>query len=140
MNRHPDVADILLGVSDFLTRQIAPVIDDTGRRFRLRIAVHLLALAVRQIRDGNALALDELQRLLRLNGRLDTGSAYQPEDGVSLETQVDELNRALAASIRDNQTIVDSKVVEAHLKQTLINELSIAQPMFDTGLDIGDDT
>ena len=140
MNRHPSVVDILTGVSDFLTRQIVPTIDDAGRRFRLRIAVHLIALAVRNIRHGDAHMLAELDGLLQLDSVRIFGSEGQGNHDLSLEERIDELNRLLAELIRDDQNILQDKAVKAHLKHTLLNELSIAQPNFDTDMNIGDDT
>ncbi len=110
----PDAAELIEAVSEFLTTDVAPILE--GRTaFQLRIALNLLATVQRTLSDGAAMDAEEQSRicdLLRTDGNLE------------------ELNARLADMIKAGE--LDGRSVEVldHLRQTVKDKLRLANPRY----------
>jgi hypothetical protein len=106
--------DLLAIVREFLETDI---LRDVGlndeKRFNLRVAVNLLAVAERELRFGSAANAAEEARL----------SEFVGEQG-SLE----EKNRRLARAIREGAVAGDSLRLLDHLRRTTVDALRINNP------------
>jgi len=122
MTDRPTAAELLEAVRELLEHDLLG--DDSsdaldGRtRFHLRVAANALAIVERELTDGPHLAAEEQERLRTLLG----------QDG-----SLDDLNRMLAAGIRD-RSLDDRRVaVIEHIRETLRAKLTISRPGYADG-------
>ena len=123
MQSRPTAAELLDAVRELLSAEILPTIQDDGLRFRVLIAANVLAIVGRELTIGEPLRQAEFDRLAKL----------LPEvlrNGVDITT----LNSQLVAAIRslpaEEATIAPGGDIWAHVKQTLIDQLIVANPKF----------
>jgi len=111
--------DLLAIVREFLESDILrdPQVNDE-KRFNLRVAVNLLAVAERELRFGSAAGAAEESRL----------SGFVGDEG-SLE----EKNRRLARAIRDGAVSGDDPRLLDHLRRTTVDALRINNPKWLDG-------
>jgi len=111
--------DLLAIVRDFLESDILrdPELNDE-KRFNLRVAVNLLAVAERELRFGSAANAAEEARL----------SGFVGDEG-----SLDEKNRRLARAIREGTTAGDSSRLPDHLRRTTVDALRINNPKWLDG-------
>ena len=111
--------DLLAIVRDFVESDILrdPELNDE-KRFNLRVAVNLLAVAERELRFGSAANAAEEARL----------SGFVGDEG-SLE----EKNRRLARAIREGAMAGDSSRLLDHLRRTTADALRINNPKWLDG-------
>lgn len=136
----PDKATILDALGRFLDANVRPRILDSALAFRIRIAVHLAELVAREIRAEDEIDARELSRLEHLmSGDLEPGTTdpEQAERRAQRRQKILTLKRTWAQKVRneplDTQTL---KEMHAEMRRVLIDKLSIAQPRFDTSLEI----
>ncbi len=130
MQNRPTAAELLDAVRELLTGEIMPIIRDDGLRFKVLIAANVLSIVGRELDAGDEALNKEISRLSGLLPR-----AYiAPEDPVR-ET-IANLNYGLVKAIRKAPD--DSPLLEVggdaweHVKQTLEDQLAVANPKFDT--------
>jgi VIT1/CCC1 family predicted Fe2+/Mn2+ transporter len=110
----PRLLELVDAVREFLERQALPKLE--GRTaFHARVAVNALAIIERQLRLGPDAERAELERLRALLG----------QDG-----NLDELNRALCARIRDGVVGMATPGLRAHLRETTLAKLAVDQPKY----------
>src|SRR5258708_40298999 len=106
--------DLLVVIREFLDTDI---VQDAGlsddKRFNVRVAVNLLAMAERERRLGPAAKAAEADRLTALVGA--AGS-------------LDDKNRRLCQAIRDGSVAGDDPQVLDHLHRTIVDALRINNP------------
>lgn len=130
MQNRPSASELLDAVRELLTGEIMPTIRDDGLRFKALIAANVLSIVGRELDAGDELLNEEIGRLSGLLPR-----AYiAPEDPVR-ET-IANLNYALAKAIRkapdDSPLLMVHGDAWEHVKQTLEDQLAVANPTFDT--------
>ena len=115
----PTAAELLSAVHEHLTKHLAPTL--TGQpAFHLRVATNALAIVERTMTEGNALDESELSRLQEILN----------EDGDLLE-----LNESLGKTIRSGNLHDKDDEILAHLRQTSIDKLKLANPRYMTPRD-----
>ncbi len=121
MQDRPDRDELLKGVSDFLEQKVVPELEEP-LRFHTRVAANLLKIIRRELELEPGLSAAELERLVELLGG-------EPGGGEA-SAEVLRLNEELARRIRAGQADEGPwrQEVLAHLKQTLIDKLTIANP------------
>ena len=110
----PTAAELLSAVREHLIENLAPMLDGQPA-FHLRVATNALAIVQRTMTEGDALDQAELIRLQKLLGR----------DG-----DLTDLNRTLAALIRRDKLDCRKEDLLAHLRQTAIDKLRLANPRY----------
>src|SRR3954469_3870645 len=110
----PDGADILDAVSRLLRDTLMPRLPPE-LVFQARVAANALDLVAREIRFGDAVEREALQRLRALLQR----------DG-----SLQELESELSQRIRDGELDLQSEGVAEHLWQTTLAKLKIDQPNY----------
>jgi hypothetical protein len=114
MQDEPTPAELAKAVADFLRDEIAPTI--TGHNgFKLRVAVNMLELVVRQLTLADASDAAEMARLRQLLGI----------DGALVD-----LNRALSEKIAKGEADLSTPGLAAHLWQTTLDKLAVDQPNY----------
>jgi hypothetical protein len=114
MQDEPTPIELTKAVADFLREDIAPVI--TGHNsFKLRVAINMLELVIRQLtlaEESNAAEATSLKQLLGADGSL-----------------ID-LNRALAEKIAKGEVDLATPGLSEHIWQTTMAKLAVDQPNY----------
>jgi len=114
MQDEPTPMELTKAVADFLRNDIAPVISGHNA-FKLRVAINMLDLVVRQStleQGSDAAEYARLQQLLGIDGTL-----------------ID-LNRALADKIAKGEVDLATPGLSGHLWQTTLAKLAVDQPNY----------
>ena len=110
----PTAAELLSAVREHLIENLAPTLKGQPA-FHLRVATNALAIVERTITEGDAMDKEELNRLQALVGN---------------EGDLIDLNRKLVAQIRTGNLDNHRKSLLAHLRQTALDKLRIANPRY----------
>ena len=97
MQDRPTSVELLQAVREFLEGDVASAITDRGLRYRLRIALHVLAIVEREMPGEESRLRAEFEDLQRLLGLPRTAP---PAEGDDLRRRVLEMNRTLCERIR----------------------------------------
>lgn len=114
MQDEPRPDELVKAVADFLRNDIAPQISGHAA-FKLRVAINALDLATRQLAlsgDSDAAELHGLTMLLGVHGTLP------------------DLNRDLAARLKDGSVDLTTPGVKEHLWETTMAKLAVDQPNY----------
>jgi hypothetical protein len=114
MQDEPTPIELTRAVADFLRNDIAPIISGHNA-FKLRVAVNMLDLVVRQLtseQGSDAAEADRLSKLLGVDGSL-----------------ID-LNRTLAEKIAKGEVDLATPGLSEHLWQTTLAKLAVDQPNY----------
>ncbi len=119
MQDQPTAPDLLDTVRQFLLQELVPTIQDSRLRFHTLVAANVLTIVRRELELGAAAQHAELERLHALMPTSDTDDAHA-------------LTRALAQKIRAGEADEGAfhDAVFAHVEQTVIEKLRIANPKF----------
>ena len=115
----PTATELLAAVRQHLVENLAPALEGQPA-FHLRVATNVLAIIERTMTDGEEMDQAELSRLQALLGR----------DGDLLE-----MNRQLSEKIRSGDLDGERAAVLAHLRQTALDKLRLANPRYMTPRD-----
>jgi hypothetical protein len=110
----PNAVELVSAVRAFLLEHAVP--NTQGQlAFHARVAANALGIVERELTQGLAMDTAERERLVTLLGQ---------------DTDLESLNRELAARIRDG--VLDDRKAEVldHLRQTSIDKLAIAKPNY----------
>jgi hypothetical protein len=114
MQDRPTAPEALEALTEFLAGQVQPAVP-VELSFHVRVAVNLLRIVERELRLGPELERAEHERLVMLLGH---------------EGELGELNRELAAGLRDGSIDHRSEGLFAHLRQTAEDKLRVANPRY----------
>lgn len=108
----PTAIELVSCVREHLVDKLTPKLQGQ-EAFHLRVATNALAIVERTLEHGDALDQAELTRLQTLMGG---------------EGNLIDLNRSLAAQIREGKCDFQRDSLLAHLRQTVIDKLRLANP------------
>jgi hypothetical protein len=114
MQDEPTPIELTRSVADFLRNDITPMISGHNS-FKLRVAINMLDLVVRQLTMEQGSDAAEAARLGEL---------------LSAEGSLMELNRALAEKITSGEIDLTTPGLSEHLWQTTLAKLAIDQPNY----------
>src|SRR5690348_4811347 len=114
MQDEPTPIELTRSVADFLRNDITPMISGHNS-FKLRVAINMLDLVVRQLTMGQGSDAAEAARLGELLGA---------------EGSLMELNRALAEKITSGEIDLTTPGLSEHLWQTTLAKLAVDQPNY----------
>ena len=115
-NSQPDAATILKAAGDYLEAELLPTLQGY-HRFHCRVAVNALAMVRRELEQRPQAERAEATRLEQLLGK--------PGDLAAL-------NEQLAAAIRSGAIDSADEKLRAHIRQSLVEALSINNPKWLT--------
>lgn len=110
----PTRDELLEAVAEFLEKRVMPKLDK-HTAFHTRVAVNVLSIVRREMKDGPALDAEELGRLKALLGR---------------EGTLGELNAELCDRIRQGDLDQRHPELMEHLFRTTMGKVSIDQPNY----------
>ncbi len=135
MQQRPSKSALLQAVARFLIGEAYPNIHDKRLSFRVLIAANLANIVAGEIEFEQVLMDAEIARLKELLP--DASERNRPESEEERREMLTELNRELAARIRQNSFGPRERGrVWNHVKETLIQTLGIDNPRFDTSAEI----
>jgi hypothetical protein len=123
----PTYSELLEAVQHFLETDVVPALDGP-KKFHARVAANVLAIVRRELQFEETQQHAEWQRLDAL---LDTSEA-PPAGREALRRRLAERTEALCARIRqgDADTGPWRNAVLAHVRQTVIDKLAVANPKY----------
>lgn len=129
MQDRPTREELLRGITRFLESELVPILKEP-LRFHTRVAANLLKIIERELELEEAHLLLEAQSLRQLMSAPPSGV----KNALALKQEIRDLNRALCLQIRSGGADQDPRRQEvlAHLKETLIRKLEIANPSMTT--------
>lgn len=129
MQDRPSREELLRGIYHFLESELVPVLEEP-LRFHTRVAANLLKIIEREIEREEDHLMMEAQGLRKLL----SCSPSEEKTAPALKQEVRKLNEALGLRIRHGEAdkTLWGKEVLAHLKETLIRKLEIANPQMIT--------
>lgn len=111
----PKVSQLCEALRDFLEQEVTPAVDDSGLKYKLKIAMNVLGIIARESELG-----DQFQRL----ERIELGE-YLGADGGN-----DELNQNLLKHIQSaDLSAIDDKLLAA-LAQITVAKMAIDNPRY----------
>ena len=110
----PTRDELLEAVAEFLEKRVMPKLDK-HTAFHTRVAVNVLSIVRREMKDGPTLDAEELGRLKELLGR---------------EGTLEELNAELCNRIRQGDLDQRHPELMEHLFRTTMRKVSIDQPNY----------
>ncbi|HEU4324438.1 MAG TPA: DUF6285 domain-containing protein [Roseiflexaceae bacterium] len=126
----PNAAELIAAARAHLEGQVIPTLTDARLRFQTLVAAHVLAVVERELALGEEALAAAYTRLAALDG-----APADPPAGPALAVAFEARSRALCARIRagafDEGPQRDALL--AHLRQTAIDELRVANPKFLAG-------
>jgi len=114
MQDEPTPIELTKAVADFLRSDITPLISG-HQAFKLRVAINILDLVMRQLTREEGSDASEVERLRALLG---------------VDGSVTELNRALAERIARGEVDLATPGLVEHLWQTTMDKLAVDQPNY----------
>ncbi|SEM54847.1 DUF6285 domain-containing protein [Bradyrhizobium sp. OK095] len=114
MQDEPTPVELTKSVADFLRNDITPLISG-HQAFKLRVAVNILDLVMRQLTREEGSDASEVVRLRALLG---------------VDGEVTDLNRALAARIAKGEADLATPGLAEHLWATTMDKLAVDQPNY----------
>jgi len=114
MQDQPTPIELTKAVADFLRNDITPMISGHNA-FKLRVAINMLDLVMRQLTLEQGSDAAEAERLSRLLG---------------VEDSLIDLNRALAEKIAKGGVNLETPGLSEHLWQTTMDKLAVDQPNY----------
>src|ERR1700744_5521439 len=114
MQDEPTPTELTKAVADFLRNDIAPMISGHNS-FKLRVAINMLDLVVRQLTLAEGSGAAEADALVKLLG---------------VEGSLVELNHRLSAKIANGELDLTTPGLAEHLWQTTIAKLAVDQPNY----------
>jgi hypothetical protein len=114
MQDEPTPIELTRAVADFLRNDITPMISGHNA-FKLRVAINILDLVIRQLTLEESSDAKEVERLTSLLG---------------MKGSVMELNRVLAERIAKGEFDLSTTGLAEHLWQTTMDKLAIDQPNY----------
>lgn len=132
----PDKATLLDALARFLMEDVRPVVADPAVSYRLLIAANLASTMAREVRTDDERDDEELARLQALLPGVVPKGATSTRRG-ERRAAIADLNQVLVGRLRDG-TLPDDrrKAAEEHVRRTLLAELSVLSPRFDTSPEI----
>ena len=122
MLERPDKGALLEAVAKFLLSDLLPTVQDKKLAFRVLIAANLAGTLATQVRTEAEHGAAERARLQAL--------------GLEGQT-LHQLNQGLVDLLREG-ALPEEKLarIRAHVKQTLVETLSVVNPAFDTAMEV----
>ncbi|WP_417513423.1 DUF6285 domain-containing protein [Minwuia sp.] len=114
MQDRPTIDELLDAVQGFLRDDVVPRLEGQPR-FHARVAANAIAIVRRELQNDCALSGQETERLAAILDRRGSREA---------------LNAALVDEIR-SEGMGDPAAVLAHLRQTALEKLSVANPRYE---------
>jgi hypothetical protein len=131
MHDRPTAVELLDAVRQFLEADAIPALDGT-KKFHARVAANVLAVVVRELQSESEQLRGEWQRLRQLLGE---SVADAPSDLATLRRAIRAVTEQLCQRIRTGDADRDPwrTAVLAHVRQTVVDKLSVANPKFLAG-------
>ncbi len=124
MQDAPTSQELISTVAQFLTTELAPTLNDPRLKFRALVAANVLHIVARELEMGEAQMQSECARL---NGLLNENVSSE-----NVREDVENMTRVLSQKIRAGDADEGAFHVEvfAHLEQTIIEKLQVANPKY----------
>ena len=138
MQDQPTDRELIAAVANFLQTEVAPTLTDHRLKFRALVAANVLTIVNRELDFGDAQLQAEHERLQELftlanlppspRGRGAGGEGDADQNRAAVATMTQDLAHRIRAGDADEGAFHDA--VFAHVEQTVIEKLQIANPKY----------
>lgn len=129
MQYRPEAADLCDAIADFLLKEVLPALESDELSYKALVSWNMLGVVGRELREEEDLLRNEVGRLHQI---LDEPGLEKLQSLKEVKDRIAQLNEKLAARIRQEAISSPDHQIWAHVKQTLIENLSISNPRFQT--------
>ena len=130
MQYRPEAADLCEAIADYLLKEVMPAVKESDElAYKALVSWNMLGVVARELRDEEDLVRSEAGRLHQI---LDEPGLEELETLVDVKQRITELNEKLANKIRTEKLADPSSQIWAHVRQTLVENLSISNPRLQT--------
>lgn len=134
MQDRPTHVELLDAVRAFLAADLAPAVTDRGLRFRVLIAANLLDVVTAELGAADGHFEAEVERLGALMPDVVDDQVLERSTAAGRRQILEVYERALVERIRAGSgDPSEDPALWAHVRQTLVEKLSVVNPRFDTG-------
>lgn len=132
MQLRPDQHTRLEALAHFLMTEIAPRIEDKGLAFRVLIAANMSQVLAAELQSEDERHVAEVKRLQALLPDAFPGDAAAVTGRAERVEALRNLQRAFAAAVREGRfDAAEKEAAFAHVRQTALETLAVANPRFD---------
>lgn len=130
MQYRPDASDLCDAIADYLLKEVLPVVKENDElAYKTLVSWNMLGILSRELKDEEPLIDQELGRLHQI---LDESGLEDLKTLSAKKQRITELNEKLCEKVRSEKISDTNSQIWAHAKQTLSENLSIANPRFQT--------
>lgn len=131
MQTTPNKETALMAMAKFLGRDVRPLVKDARVQFRILVAESLLMGCAGELAFEDEHLRGELERLFSLLGE----APVLPPSGAEKKNAIGRMTSSLRAAVKtaDRETLAR---MQAHVRATLRDEISVANPRFSFEEDI----
>ncbi|MBU42196.1 MAG: hypothetical protein CMN76_03170 [Spirochaetaceae bacterium] len=130
MQYRPEAADLCEAIADYLLKEVMPAVKDSDElAYKALVSWNMLGVVAREMRDEEELLRNEVGRLHQI---LDEPGLEELETLQDVKKRIQELNVKLSEKVRKEKISDTNSQVWAHVRQTLVENLSISNPRFQT--------
>jgi len=120
----PELGELIESVREYLSAEVAATAADARARFRALVAAHVLEVASRELRGGEAMRVAQFERLRALIASNDPRAGGEPASASAIEPALRAAERELAEAIRSGATVVrPGDPVWCHVRESLVESL-----------------
>lgn len=132
MQNRPDHPTLLDAVAQFLLTEVSPKLEaDKALQFRVLIAANLSSMVANEMRTESHRFDAEVGRLSRLLPDEARALPLDSKDRATRLAALEQLNRALSASLRSAPSSERLNEILTHLLTTAAETLAVTNPRFD---------
>lgn len=130
MQYRPEAADLCDAIADYLLKEVMPAVKESDElAYKALVSWNMLGVVSRELREEEELLRNEVGRLHQI---LDEPGLEELETLADVKNRIRELNTKLAEKIKNDGISEPSHQIWAHVRQTLVENLSISNPRFQT--------
>ncbi|MBI38802.1 MAG: hypothetical protein CMF59_04325 [Leptospiraceae bacterium] len=130
MQYRPEAADLCDAIADYLLKEVMPAVKESDElAYKALVSWNMLGVVSRELREEEDLLRNEVGRLHQI---LDEPGLEDLETLADVKKRISELNDKLATRIKTEKISDPSSQIWAHVRQTLVENLSISNPRFQT--------
>ncbi len=130
MQYRPEAADLCDAIADYLLKEVMPAVKESDElAYKALVSWNMLGVVSRELREEEDLLRNEVGRLHQI---LDEPGLEDLETLADVKKRISELNDKLATRIKTEKISDPSSQIWSHVRQTLVENLSISNPRFQT--------
>lgn len=133
MQDRPEAPSLLDAIAELMIKEVLPLVQkhgDDALAYKTLVSWNMLGVVSRELRSGEDLINDEIERLKTLPELQTMAGATESATYMEKLTHVRGSNQALVTVIRDKKIGPENKGLWDHARQSLKEKLRVSNPRF----------